>query len=62
MILHSMIDINNTIKVLKENGIYVSKQDIKNLSSYMTSHIKRLGEYIIDLESKPEKMSDFNLL
>ncbi|MGL4450006.1 MAG: Tn3 family transposase [Sarcina sp.] len=62
MILQNTIDMENVVKQLKKEGIEVSKQDMKNLSPYLTSHIKRFGEYIIDLEeeSNPIKYLDID--
>lgn len=61
VILQNTIDMGNTIKILKDEGIEVSKQDIKNLSPYLTSHIKRFGEYIIDLDGKSEPIVHLDL-
>lgn len=62
LILQNTIDMENVVKQLKREGIEASKQDIKNLSPYLTSHIKRFGEYIIDLngESKIIKPLDID--
>ena len=51
----------NTIKRLKDEGIEFSRQDIKSLSPYLTSHIKRFGEYIIDLDRKSEPIVNLDL-
>lgn len=61
VILQNTIDIGNAIKQLKTEGIEVSKQDIKNLSPYLTSHIKRFGEYIIDLDGKNDPITNFDI-
>ena len=61
VILQNTIDMGNTIKIMKDEGIEVSKQDIKNLSPYLTSHIKRFGEYIIDLDEKSEQIVNLDL-
>lgn len=53
VILHNVIDITNALKRLKEDGNLILREDIKNLSPYMTSHIKRFGEYVIDLNEIP---------
>jgi len=52
--LDRLIDISNAIEKLAKEGILVTMADIKAMSPYMTSHIKRFGEYIIDLESTPD--------
>jgi uncharacterized iron-regulated protein len=50
VILHNVVDISNAIEKMNEEGIVVTMDDIKAMSPYMTSHIKRFGEYIIDLD------------
>lgn len=61
VILQNTIDMGSTIKRLKDEGIEVSRQDIKNLSPYLTSHIKRFGEYIIDLDRKSDPIVNLDL-
>ncbi len=61
VILHNIVDMNTAIKSLKDKGIVVSKEDIKNLSPYITSHIKRFGEYIIDLENNCEPINNLDI-
>lgn len=61
VILQNTIDIGNAIKQLQADGVEVSKQDIKNVSPYLTSHIKRFGEYIIDLDGKNEPIVNLDI-
>jgi hypothetical protein len=32
----------------------VNREDVATLSPYVTSHIKRFGDYIIDVDAVPE--------
>lgn len=61
VILKNVIDINNAIKQLSKNGTPVTLSDIKSMSPYMTGHIKRFGEYIIDLESVPDPITEIDI-
>lgn len=61
MILQNTIDMGSTIKRLKGEGIEVTRQDIRSLSPYLNSHIKRFGEYIIDLDGKSELIVNLDL-
>lgn len=61
LILQNTIDMENVVKQLKSEGIDVSKQDMKNLSPYLTSHIKRFGEYIIDLDGESDQISPLDI-
>lgn len=61
VILHNVVDISNAIEKLNEDGIVVKKEDIKAMSPYMTSHIKRFGEYIIDLDEMPDPIHEIDI-
>ncbi|MDK2587516.1 Tn3 family transposase [Romboutsia sedimentorum] len=61
LILQNTIDMENVVKQLKSEGIDVSKQDIKNLSPYLTSHIKRFGEYVIDLAGESDPINPLEI-
>ena len=61
VILQNVIDINNAIEQLSESGTQVTLHDIKSMSPYMTGHIKRFGEYIIDLESVPSPIHEIDI-
>ena len=41
-------------KILKEEGFSINREDVATLSPYVTSHIKRVGDYIIDSNAIPE--------
>ena len=61
VILHNVIDISNAIKSLAKDGVTVTMKDIKAMSPYMTGHIKRFGEYIIDLENIPSPIHEIDI-
>ncbi|OPJ59811.1 Tn3 transposase DDE domain protein [Clostridium chromiireducens] len=61
IILHNVIDITNALKRLNEDGNLILREDIKNLSPYMTSHIKRFSEYVIDLNEIPQPISKIDI-
>ena len=50
------IDITNICHELHKEGYTFTAEDLKHLSPYMTEHIKRFGEYILDLIKKPENL------
>lgn len=41
------------LKQLATNGFEFSKSDVASLSPYLTRHIKRFGDYVIDLKNIP---------
>ncbi|EQK39619.1 tn3 transposase DDE domain protein [[Clostridium] bifermentans ATCC 19299] len=61
LIFQNTVDMMDAIKKLNSDGIEVSKEDIKNLSPYLTSHIKRFGEYTIDLDCEIQPVSSFEI-
>ena len=64
VILQNIIDLTETIHTLQTSNIKITKEDISRLSLYLTSHIKRFGDYVFDLETKPkniEKIKNLSL-
>jgi len=46
---------------LKAEGYPVKREDVAALSPYMTSHVKRFGEYVIDLSVEPQPLSEVEI-
>ncbi|SFP68381.1 Tn3 family transposase [Salibacterium halotolerans] len=53
LIFHNVVDLTNVLRSLSEEGYEVHTDDISHLSPYLMSHIKRFGEYTINLEIAP---------
>lgn len=53
LIFQNVIDQTRIIKNLMSEGFAVSPEDLKTLSPYLTAHIKRFGDYVIDLSEIP---------
>lgn len=54
VIFHNVVEQTRIIKSLMRDGWKVTAEDVTALSPYMTSHIKRFGDYLIDAEAIPE--------
>lgn len=54
VIFHNVVDQTRILRELKNEGFPVTREDVATLSPYVTSHIKRFGDYIIDTEAVPE--------
>lgn len=54
IIFHNVVDQTRILRDLKAEGFPVAREDVATLSPYVTSHIKRFGDYIIDAEAVPE--------
>ncbi len=53
LIFQNVIDQTGIIKNLMNQGLAVSADDLKTLSPYLTKHVKRFGDYIVDLSEIP---------
>jgi TnpA family transposase len=53
LIFQNVIDQTRIIKDLVDDGFNVKAEDLMTLSPYLTSHIKRFGDYVIDLTETP---------
>lgn len=54
VIFQNVCDITLILWELSKEGYVFSKEDIVMLSPYLTRHIKRFGDYMIDLENIPQ--------
>jgi len=56
VILQNVLDMTYILKELSVNGVEFTKSDVAILSPYITKHIKRFGNYVIDLENIPKEL------
>ena len=54
VIFQTVVDQTRILRMLKEEGFSINREDVATLSPYVTSHIKRFGDYIIDSNAIPE--------
>ncbi|NRF94422.1 Tn3 family transposase [Paenibacillus frigoriresistens] len=54
VILQNVVDMTGILRKLASEGTEFTKSDVAALSPYMTRHIKRFGDYVIDLKDVPE--------
>lgn len=54
MIFQNVVDITCILWELIKEGYEIVREDIEMLSPYLTRHIKRFGDYMIDLENTPD--------
>jgi hypothetical protein len=38
---------------LAQEGVHITQAMVSHLSLYLTEHIKRFGDYVLDMEVKP---------
>lgn len=53
MIFQNVVDMTMILWELINEGYKFSREDLVMLSPYLTRHIKRFGEYALDLENVP---------
>lgn len=58
VIFHNVVDLTDILRDLKRNGYLIAREDVAALSPYMTSHIKRFGDYLIDLDIVPQTLDE----
>jgi TnpA family transposase len=61
VIFHNVIDQSRILAELIAEGFPVEREDVMTLSPYLTLHIKRFGEYILDLATFPQPLSSVEL-
>jgi TnpA family transposase len=54
VIFHNVVEQTRIIKRLMREGWKITPEDVATLSPYVTSHIKRFGDYFIDNDNIPE--------
>ena len=54
----AVVDLTEILRDLKRNGYLIAREDVAALSPYMTSHIKRFGDYLIDLDIVPQTLDE----
>ena len=54
VIFHNVVEQTRIIKTLMRAGWKITQEDVAALSPYVTSHVKRFGDYLIDVDDLPE--------
>ena len=53
-----MVDLTEVLLQLRKEGFFWEREQIAALSPYLTSHIKRFGDYLIDLDAIPQPLEE----
>ena len=56
IVLQNVVDMTAALRRLDQNGEDLSAHTIAALSPYLRHHIKRFGDYVIDLSIQPEPL------
>lgn len=58
VILDNTFQLSKVLKGLIEEGWCITRDELAMLSPYMTHHVKRFGNYVMDLETLPQPIED----
>lgn len=58
VIFHNVVDLTEILRDLLKTGYLITREDVAALSPYMTSQIKRFGDYLIDRETVPKMLDE----
>ena len=61
VILQNVVDQSRILAELLAEGFPVYREDVAALSPYLTTHIKRFGDYVVDLDTPPRPLTDVEL-
>jgi TnpA family transposase len=61
VIFHNVVDQSRILSTLLTEGFPVLREDVATLSPYPTSHLQRFGEYVVDLNTSPQPLTDVEL-
>lgn len=56
VILQNTFDMSLAIQALSAEGYPISYKALANLSPYITRHLKRYGDYVVDLQKIPQPL------
>jgi TnpA family transposase len=57
VIFQNVVDLTEILQQLQSEGYLLKREDVACLSPYLTSHIKRFGDYTIDMNAVPPPLN-----
>ncbi len=56
IMLHNVVDLTNVLAGMAADGYSVTKDNIARLSPYLREHIRRFGQYVLDMSRLPSPL------
>ncbi len=56
VILQNTVDISFAVQALSAEGYKINRSLLATLSPYLTRHLKRYGDFVIDLQTVPQPL------
>jgi TnpA family transposase len=53
VMLHNVVDMTNALYDLQRDGVCITPELVARLSPYLTEHLKRFGQYLVDMNAPP---------
>jgi TnpA family transposase len=53
VMLHNVVDMTNALYDLQREGVCITPELAARLSPYLTEHLKRFGQYLVDMNAPP---------
>src|SRR5260221_12504128 len=53
VMLHNVVDMTNALHDLQQDGVCLTQELVARFSPYLTEHLKRFGQYLVDLTAPP---------
>lgn len=57
-IFQTVVDMTQVLVKLGQEGFPFTREDLAALSPYLTHHIRRFGDYVVDLSQAPPPFED----
>jgi len=56
LVMQNVVDMTNGLQALAREGYQVTREQVATFSPYLTRHVKRFGDYVIDLAAIPQPL------
>ncbi|BAY14067.1 Tn3 family transposase [Calothrix sp. NIES-2098] len=62
VLFQNVVDLTDILRNLQKQGYLISREDVAVVSPYITAHVKRFGDYLIDMETVPPSLDEVESL
>ena len=56
VMLHNVVDLTDVLHEMAREGYEITPELVGHLSPYARQHIRRFGQYVLDMEDKPQPL------
>jgi hypothetical protein len=62
VLFQNVVDLTDILRDLQKQGYLINREDVAVVSPYMTAHVKRFGDYLIDMDTVPPSLDEVDSL